>query len=124
MPFTSIKEFIFFLSGVTLNVGSVGASLIIWAACGLLNLILALCYAELGSALPVAGGDYAYINHVLGPLPGFLCLWVMVILVGPIAAAIMGRTIGVYFNAVFGLECNTLLVVLVSLFVIGRFSFE
>ncbi len=106
--------------GVTQSVGSVGVSLIIWVACGLLNLVLALCYAELGSALPVAGGDYAYINYVLGPLPGFLCLWTMVVIVAPIAAAIMGRTVGTYFITIFDLQCNTLLMIIVSVLVVGK----
>ncbi len=110
--------------GVTQLVGSVGASLMLWVACGLLNLVLALCYAELGSALPVAGGDYAYINYVLGPFPGFLCLWTMVVLVAPIAVAIMGRTVGTYLITIFDLQCSTLLLVLVALFVVGKSVFE
>ncbi len=110
--------------GVTQSAGSVGASLIIWVACGLLNLVLALCYAELGSALPVAGGDYAYIYYVLGPLPGFLCLWTMVVVVAPIATAIMGRTVGTYLITIFGLQYNTLWIILVSLFVVGKTMFS
>ncbi len=107
-------------TGVLANIGSIGGSLIIWAVCGIINMVLALCYAELGSAIPIAGGDYAYINYVLGPFPAFLCLWVLVILAAPSAAAIMGRTVGTYLATLVGLECNVIPVVLVAAFVVGK----
>ena len=44
-------------TGVTQHVGSVGASLVIWFVSGIMNLVLAMCYAELGTSLPIAGGD-------------------------------------------------------------------
>lgn len=49
-------------TGVTLNVGSVGMSLILWSFGGIFSMVLALCYAEIGSVMPVAGGDYAYVQ--------------------------------------------------------------
>ena len=97
-----------------------GASLIIWAVCGGINLILALCYAELGSAIPIAGGDYAYVKFVLGPFPGFMCLWVMVVLLAPLNAAIVARIVGAYFVKLFGLEYLTALVVVVAIFTVGK----
>nr|XP_027238294.1 Y+L amino acid transporter 2-like [Penaeus vannamei] len=49
--------------GVILYAGSVGMSLAVWAACGLIAMIGALCFAELGTMIPRAG-------HVLLPARG------------------------------------------------------
>ncbi len=106
-------------TGVTRAVRSVGLTLIIWAVCGLFNLLLALCYAELGTAMPVAGGDYSYINHLLGPFPAFLCLWTICVLIAPCAVALMARTIGAYFTTLFDQDCNTVTVVIIAIWVTG-----
>ncbi|WP_380173683.1 APC family permease [Kineococcus sp. DHX-1] len=37
---------------------------------GVISLLVALCYAELGSRHPIAGGDYALVSRTLGPASG------------------------------------------------------
>ena len=61
--------------GVAASVGSVGLSMIIWVVCGHYNIVLVLCYAEIGTAIPRAGGDYTDLEVILGSLPAFLSLW-------------------------------------------------
>ncbi|XP_074841812.1 solute carrier family 7 member 13 [Carettochelys insculpta] len=54
---------------------NVGVALSIWAACGVISLLGSLCYAELGTALPLCGGEYSHVKRALGPLPAFLFIW-------------------------------------------------
>lgn len=43
-----------------------------WMAAGLVALLAALCFAELGALLPDAGGEYVYLRAAFGEVPGFL----------------------------------------------------
>ena len=43
-----------------------------WVAAGLVALLAALCFAELGALLPDAGGEYVYLRAAFGEVPGFL----------------------------------------------------
>ncbi|NXB55872.1 S7A13 protein, partial [Struthidea cinerea] len=54
---------------------NVGVALTIWTASGLVSLMGALCYAELGTALPFSGGEYSHIKRGLGSLPAFMFIW-------------------------------------------------
>lgn len=76
--------------------GSVGAALIVWLVGGLINLMLALCFAELGTLLPTAGGPYAYVMRVFGPLPGFLIMWGYVVLIAGPFWALLAYTAALY----------------------------
>src|SRR5688572_2019462 len=60
----------------------------VWVVAGVLSLLGALTYAELGAMRPEAGGLYAYIRDAFGPLPAFLYGWAsfVVIASGSIAA--------------------------------------
>ena len=55
---------------------SVSLILIVWLLGGLQMLAGALTYAELGAAMPKAGGQYVYLREAYGSLPAFLFGWV------------------------------------------------
>src|SRR3546814_4617525 len=67
-----------------------------WIIGGTLSIVGALCYAELASAEPGAGGDYHCLMRAFGPRPAFLYAWsrLAVIQSGSIAllAFIFGRS--------------------------------
>ncbi len=48
------------------------ASFIAYLLCGLLVVLIMLCFAEVGSKVTTAGGAYAYVEKAFGPLAGFL----------------------------------------------------
>ena len=50
--------------------------LIAWVLGGVMMIAGALTYAELGAAMPKAGGQYVYLREAYGPLPAFLFGWV------------------------------------------------
>lgn len=57
------------------EVGSPSLVLMVFVVGGLLSLCGALTYAELGAALPYAGGEYVYLREAYGPLLSFLYGW-------------------------------------------------
>lgn len=62
-------------SEVARDTGSAALSIAAWIVGGSLALCGALCLAELGAAMPRAGGMYAYLSRGLGPVWGFLYGW-------------------------------------------------
>jgi amino acid transporter len=67
--------------------GSVAVVFAAWIAGGFLSLFGAISYAELGAALPEAGGEYAYLRRAFGPVWGFSFGWMHSIVGRPASAA-------------------------------------
>lgn len=60
---------------VVANTHSVGASLGVWLASGLLAWTGASSFAELGSSIPLNGGAQAYLTYSYNPLMSYLFSW-------------------------------------------------
>ena len=58
-----------------------------WIVGALLSIFGALAFAELGAAIPEAGGEYAYLRRGFGPIWGFLFGWMHSIVGRPSSAA-------------------------------------
>lgn len=57
------------------DLGDAGTILALWLVGALLALAGAMCYSELGAAMPQVGGDYVYLRETYGPFLGFLSGW-------------------------------------------------
>ncbi|CAF2824087.1 unnamed protein product [Rotaria sp. Silwood2] len=76
--------------------GSYGLSIIVWVGCGLLCIMGALCYAELGCSYVSSGGDYTYLRVAFGNFPGFLRVWIEVVLSRPMIVVLSVLTASNY----------------------------
>jgi APA family basic amino acid/polyamine antiporter len=73
---TMIGTAIFVVPSLMLrDVGTPWRVVVVWAFAGVLSLFGALGYAELGAAIPEAGGEYVYLHRAYGPVMGFLYGW-------------------------------------------------
>lgn len=70
------------------SVSSEQVFIALWVAGGVISLVGALCYAELGSAFPNTGGEYYFLNRAFGGGVAFLFAWarMSVVQTGAIAA--------------------------------------
>jgi basic amino acid/polyamine antiporter, APA family len=68
--------------GVVREAGSGGLALVVWIVGGVLSLLGALTFAELGAARPDSGGMYTYLRDAFGPLLAFLYGWTMFLVIG------------------------------------------
>ncbi|HEX6434271.1 MAG TPA: amino acid permease [Gemmatimonadales bacterium] len=98
-------------SGIFLNpaivaqrVGSVTLTLGVWLLGGVVALIGAMVFAELGARRPVAGGGYVYLRECFGKLPAFLYAWTLLLVIATGAIAAVAVTFAGYSAAILGLE--------------------
>jgi APA family basic amino acid/polyamine antiporter len=78
--------------------------LAVWTAGGVLSLLGALSLAEMGAAMPNAGGIYSYIARAFGRLPGFLCGWMMLTVATSGSIATLGAAVPIYLGGFFSLS--------------------
>ena len=70
----------------------------LWAMGGLVSLIGALCYAELTTSYPHAGGDYHYLHRAFGRSVAFLFGWARFSVITTGSIALLGFVFGDYMQ--------------------------
>ncbi|KAM6222994.1 B(0,+)-type amino acid transporter 1 [Rhynchocyon petersi] len=88
------------------NTAAVGPCLIIWAACGILATLGALCFAELGTMITKSGGEYPYLMEAFGPIPAYLFSWTSLFVIKPSSFAIICLSFSEYVSAPFYSGCK------------------
>lgn len=93
---------IFLTTGIMAkSIPSAGLILLAWVVGGLLTMAGALTYAELGAAMPEAGGQYVYLREAYGPLSGFLFGWILFLVYVPGSIAALAVAFAEYFGYFF-----------------------
>src|SRR5947207_3114525 len=88
------------------RVGSPTLVLAVWIVGGVVALIGAFCFGELGQRRPKAGGGYVYLRETWGPLAGFLYGWALLLVIATGAIAAVAVTFANYALALAGLSAG------------------
>lgn len=88
------------VAGVT---GDIGWAISLWIAGGLISLAGALCYAELSTAYPHAGGDYHFLSRAFGKEVSFLYAWAKAMVINTGSIALLAFVFGDYMSQVIHL---------------------
>ncbi|KAF1742607.1 hypothetical protein MXB_5309, partial [Myxobolus squamalis] len=76
-------------NNVVKEIPSIFYSLMTWVFCGVISLLAALCYAELGLAYPSVGGEYTYFNKIYHDIFSFTYLITNFFLIRPVCIAML-----------------------------------
>jgi len=92
------------VAGIT---GDVGWALTIWVNGALISLMGALCYAELATTFPHAGGDYHFLTRAYGKNVSFLYGWAKAMVINTGSIALLAFVFGDYMTKVLPLGANS-----------------
>jgi APA family basic amino acid/polyamine antiporter len=84
--------------------GGASAALLVWTVGGVLSLLGALTYAELGASNPDAGGLYVYLRDAFGPLPAFLYGWTSFFVIASGSVATLAVAFSTYLGQLVSLS--------------------
>lgn len=88
------------VAGVT---GDVGWMLVAWLLGGVISLAGAMCYAELATTYPHAGGDYHFIARAFGKQISFLYAWAKATVINTGSIALLAFVFGDYMTKAYSL---------------------
>lgn len=77
--------------------------LLVWALGGVISLVGAMCYAELATTFPSAGGDYHFLKRAYGNRLAFLFAWARMIIIQPGSVALLAFVFGGYATQLYNL---------------------
>ena len=83
---------------VALYTASSSLFFMVWVLGGIISLFGALSVAELGAAMPRAGGQYVYLNEAYGPIWGYLYGWSAVAVINTASIAAVGVAFAEYLS--------------------------
>lgn len=88
---------------VAMNSPSEGWLMVAWVLGGLISIIGALCYCELATAYPSAGGDYHFLHRAFGRQVSFLFAWCRFSVITTGSIALLAFVFGDYMTQVLSL---------------------
>lgn len=87
--------------------GDAGWALTIWFAGALISMAGALCYAELCTVYPHAGGDYHFLRRAFGRDLAFLYAWARATIINTGSIALLAFVFGDYFSTLVPLGAHS-----------------
>jgi APA family basic amino acid/polyamine antiporter len=84
------------------TLGSTRAALLVWVLMGALSIAGALCYAELATRFPKAGGGYVFLREAFGQRVAFVSAWIAVLVTDPGITAALAIGLAQYLLALLG----------------------
>ena len=106
---TTIASAIFIVpSTVALVFQATMPILLLWVVGGLVSLFGALCVAELGAAMPEAGGQYVYLGRAFHPVFGFLYGWTAFLIINTASVATIAHGFANYLARLVPLSPESL----------------
>jgi APA family basic amino acid/polyamine antiporter len=91
-------------AGMAKSLGSPLWLLIVWVVAGLSALCGALCYGELATRFPEAGGGYVYLREAYGPRLAFLYGWMLLLVLDPGLTATLAVGLASYSSFIVNLS--------------------
>lgn len=88
---------------VMANSASVEQMLLAWCIGGAISIAGALCYAELATSHPSAGGDYHFLRLAYGEKLAFLFAWARLTVIPTGSIALLGYVFGDYATQIYSL---------------------
>jgi basic amino acid/polyamine antiporter, APA family len=88
---------------VAANVGSAAMMLFVWLLGGVMSFVGALCYAELATTYPHAGGNYHYLMRAFGKQIAFLFAWARMTVIQTGSITLLAFVFGDYASQIWRL---------------------